>query len=604
MQGRPHRRVAAGVVLALACGCAPRQVEVVPPPLADGLGAVQLRLEGFGAPPRATQQAPSFARARLRIDGATMAAEKTTIVSFALGGSEMTIGNAPIGRNMVFVVEGLDSSDQPLPGARYGTVVDITPGATVSARVGALTTPRAEVVLALLAQDRAASRSVDQAFSVRLDDEALQSRLESERARLGLVHPVLFDASAIARAIASSAAPAATTAVVPPSDFSTFVREPGRVRVRLKGLPSGAKASVWLDDPISPKQQNLAAGLYDILPVAPGTWTLAVESPGGYATSRRVTVTSGLTGAVSEVEFDLGRWEVLPSLAKPLAAALCVPMTLQGVSSLVLVGGLDGVPAPDDVTRYATASCYAYDGTRMAPLPSLPAPLSFASGVVKDGRLYVLGGRTEAGELSSNIYGFNGSQWTTATSSTAFAGAASIAYGSSIYLFGGTMGHQGVAYDLDTGAFRDAPDMALAHVAPASVVYQERLYLFGGGNQSAPLPGSEVFDPTTNQWRVLANMPSERLGARAVVLGDRIYVIGGVDRNGAPSARVDVYDPAANTWSLFGALQTPRGAAAVGNLGGRIYVIGGCDGALATLIVSGAASAKPVAVGAVEALRP
>lgn len=601
--GRAYRGITAVLALAMACGCAPRPASVAPPPLAEGLGAVQLVLEGFGAPPRATQVAPTFAQALLHIDGATMPLEKTKVASFRLGGTEVAIGNVPIGRNMVFVVEGLDAMGQPIPGARYGTVVDVTPGATVSARVGALTTPRAEVVLALLAQDRAAGRTVDQALSVRLDDEALQSRLESERSRLGLVHPALFDAPAIARAIAALADPAATSSVAPPSDLTAYARAPGRIRFRLEGLPSASRAAVWLDDPISPRQQNLAGGTYELLPVAPGAWTLSAEAPGGFAVTVPVTVTAGLTGTVPEVVLDLGRWEALPALSKPLAAALCVPMTLDGAPTLVLAGGMDAVPAP--VTAYATSSCYAFDGTRVSPLPPLPEPRSFAAGAVSNGQLYVLGGLTEAGALAGDVHAFDGRTWSTvATSSTVFAGAASLAYGSSIYLFGGSLGDAGKEFDVAALKFRDAPGMALRRVAPASAVYQDKLYVFGGGNQDALLAGSEVFDPRTGRWTAIANVPVARFGARAAVLGNRIYVVGGVDSLGVPSDRVDVYDPAGNSWAPFGALATPRGVPAVGALDGQLFVLGGCDGKLGSLLAGAGGVDKPVPLGAIEVLRP
>lgn len=605
MERRPYKRMAMASVLALMVGCAPRPAAVVPSPLATGLGAVELHLEGFGEAPRATQVAPTFARARLHFDGASMPAEKAVTASFRLGASTLTIGNAPVGRNLVVMVEGLDAMDQPLPGARYGTVVDISAGATASALVGPLTTPRAEVVLALLAMDRAASRSVDMALSARLDDDALQARLDSERSRLGLVHPVLFDPAWIAGAIAQGANLTATTSLAPPSDLASGVREPGLVRVRLKGLPIGAKASVWLDDPISPKQQNLASGRYDILPVAPGTWSLSVQVPGGDATSVPVSVKPGLTATPSEILLDLGRWEVLPALAKPLAASLCVPMTLNGLPSLVMVGGIGHWPADPTITAYATPTCLSFDGARAAPLPFLPAPRSFASGGMVGGKLYVVGGLSEQAVPTNTVFAFDGKAWSeVATLSTSLAGAASMAYGSTLYLYGGTLREKGLAFDTATRQVRTLPAMDIVRFLPASAVYGDRLYMFGGGDEAGPVPGAQVFDPSTEQWSNISSMPAPRVGARAVAHGGRIYVIGGVDTAGMPSARVDVYDPLSDTWTLFGALETPRAVSAAGSLEGRLYVLGGSDGLLASLLVSGSAIDCPVPLGAVEALKP
>ncbi|HEY9854509.1 MAG TPA: kelch repeat-containing protein [Stenomitos sp.] len=604
MHGRSHKRIALGVALALVSGCAPRTASVLPPPTVSGLGAIELHLEGFGAAPRSTQLAPTFAKARLHFDGAAMPAEKARDAEFRLGASQLTVSNAPVGRNLVVMVEGLDSQDRVLPGARYGTVVDVTAGATVSAQVGPLTTPRAEVVLALLALDRTASRSVDQAFSARLDDDALQALLDSERARLGLVHPVLFDPASIARAIAATADPTATGPLAIPTDLSASVREPGELRVRVKGMPEGSKASVWLDDPISPKQQNLAAGRYDILPIAPGTWTLSAQSLDGTTLTLPVTVKSGLTPSSTEILLDMGRWDTVASMTKSLAASLCVPMTLGDVPSLVMVGGIGPWPTSPTDTAYAVPTCLSFDGSRMAALPSLPAPRSFASGAVVNGTLYAVGGLSEYAVPTRDVFAFDGRQWAAvATASAPVAGAASIAYGSTLYLFGGTLQDGGLAFDTDTGEFRDAPSMAVGRALPASAVYGDRLYVFGGGEQNTPLPNCQVFDPRTEQWLNLENMPVARCGARAIAYQDRIYVIGGVDASGRPSARVDVYDPATNTWSLFGALDTPRAVAAVGVVDDRIFVLGGCDGTLTKLLLEGSAADCPVPLRAVEVRR-
>lgn len=605
MHGRSHKRIALGVALAMLSGCAPRPASVAAPPLVTGLGTIALRLEGFGAAPRSTQVAPTFARARLHVDGAALLAAKEATVSFRLGATELKVGNAPVSPNVAVLIEGLDAQDRPLPGARYGTVVDVTPGATVSALVGPLTTPRADVVLALLAMDRAASRSVDQAFSARLDDAALQARLESERSRLGVVHPALFDAASIARAIAASADPTATTPLAPPSDLSSSVREPGQIRVRVKGLPVGTKASVWLDDPVSPKQQNLAPGGYDILPIAPGNWTLSALSADGRSISRAVTVPSGLATTPLEILLDLGRWDVLSSMSKAQAAALCVPMTLDGMPSLVMAGGIGPLPWSPGDTAYAVPTCLAFDGTRLAPLPSLPVRRSFASGAIVDGKLYLAGGLSEYALPTGDVFSFDGRQWlSVASASTPVAGAASIGYGTTLYLFGGTLRDGGLAFDVASGAFRSAPSMAISRVLAASAVYDDRLYVFGGGDQNTPLAAAQVFDPRTEQWSNLESLPVARVGARAVAHGNRIYVIGGVDSAGRPSARVDVYDPVSNSWSSFGALEIPRAVSSVGSLDGRLYVMGGCDGLLTRLLLEGLSAECPVPLGAVEASRP
>ncbi|RLE38138.1 hypothetical protein DRJ23_05055, partial [Candidatus Acetothermia bacterium] len=61
-------------------------------------------------------------------------------------------------------------------------------------------------------------------------------------------------------------------------------------------------------------------------------------------------------------------------------------------------------------------------------------------------------------------------------------------------------------------------------------------------------------------WTQVASMNHARNKCRAVALGGKIYVIGGVDadKNLAP---VEVYDPITDTWTVLG--DSPENAAAV-----------------------------------------
>jgi N-acetylneuraminic acid mutarotase len=86
------------------------------------------------------------------------------------------------------------------------------------------------------------------------------------------------------------------------------------------------------------------------------------------------------------------------------------------------------------------------------------------------------------------------------------------------------------------------------------------------------------FDPATRRYRQLAPMP-ERLNHMAIVAhGGLIYVIGGMGDllfGADPRDSVFVYDPKTNRWSTRAPMPTPRGAAATGVIGDTVYVAGG-----------------------------
>jgi N-acetylneuraminic acid mutarotase len=79
-------------------------------------------------------------------------------------------------------------------------------------------------------------------------------------------------------------------------------------------------------------------------------------------------------------------------------------------------------------------------------------------------------------------------------------------------------------------------------------------------------------------WVQKAPVPGEPVGASAVALDGKIYVMGGVVTP-SPSydntANVSVYDPVTNTWDSRASMHTARGFLATAVVNGKIYAIGG-----------------------------
>jgi hypothetical protein len=87
-----------------------------------------------------------------------------------------------------------------------------------------------------------------------------------------------------------------------------------------------------------------------------------------------------------------------------------------------------------------------------------------------------------------------------------------------------------------------------------------------------------VFDPESNAWSTLADMPTARSKASAAAVNGKLYVIGGWSATGAPVASVDVFDPVAGTWSTLAGVTNPAPRAAAGTAvaDGKVYLVGGC----------------------------
>jgi Kelch motif len=111
-------------------------------------------------------------------------------------------------------------------------------------------------------------------------------------------------------------------------------------------------------------------------------------------------------------------------------------------------------------------------------------------------------------------------------------------------------------------------------------VFNNKIYYAGGLANSAAVPWFDVYDPATNTWAQLPDMPTARDHFHAAVVNGKFYAIGG--RNvqiGAMTAVNQAFDFATGQWtSGLAPLPTPRGGFAAAGLGDEVLVIGGEGG--------------------------
>ena len=161
-----------------------------------------------------------------------------------------------------------------------------------------------------------------------------------------------------------------------------------------------------------------------------------------------------------------------------------------------------------------------------------------------------------------------------------------------IYLIGGTLVENAdprkkvwistvEVYDPKSNKWQRVSEMPTPRAYPMSTVVDGRIYVLGGysGNFNT-LRVVEVYDPKNDTWEQKQDMPSTRLWCGVEAVDESIYVIGGGVLNREPGAPgrldlVEVYDPKNDTWDKLAKMSTKReglGAAVVSN---RIYAIGG-----------------------------
>jgi len=79
----------------------------------------------------------------------------------------------------------------------------------------------------------------------------------------------------------------------------------------------------------------------------------------------------------------------------------------------------------------------------------------------------------------------------------------------------------------------------------------------GGFDGSVRHMSMERYDPTIDQWTLLASMSTGREGAGLVVANDMLYCIGGYDGLNLLNS-AERYDPNTGQWTLIASMSTRR----------------------------------------------
>lgn len=116
------------------------------------------------------------------------------------------------------------------------------------------------------------------------------------------------------------------------------------------------------------------------------------------------------------------------------------------------------------------------------------------------------------------------------------------------------------------------PDMPEGRMGHQVIAAEGKLFVIGGRGESSRVL---IYDRTTG-WKAGAAMPQKRDHLGAVLVGTKIYALGG--RDSRILDRVDVYDVTADTWSEGPRMpRATSGMAAELLSDGRIHVVGGED---------------------------
>jgi N-acetylneuraminic acid mutarotase len=295
-------------------------------------------------------------------------------------------------------------------------------------------------------------------------------------------------------------------------------------------------------------------------------------------------------GATSDAQRDSVTGDPMGwTTGAPVAQGAIQETAAVGVAGKIyLLGGFDdneGIVARVQV--YDTAANTWSDG------PALPRAVHHANAVTDGTTIYVLGALsgqnfTAIGD-SYKLDPASDTQWTAIKSMTTGrergAAVAGIV-GGKIYLAGGfrALAASDLVDVYDPGADSWTPLAALPatrdHACGAAIGSE---LIFAGGRTvqtNSPRPDVWSYTPSTDAWTPREPMPTGRGGMGCGAIGNKLYTTGGEGNPASPTGvfpDVEAFDPATNTWTELANMPNPKHGVAGAVWDGALYLCGGAD---------------------------
>ncbi len=218
--------------------------------------------------------------------------------------------------------------------------------------------------------------------------------------------------------------------------------------------------------------------------------------------------------------------------------------------------------------------------------PPLPQPNNHGMAAGVNGKVYLIGGQTTADDPSyvDTVYELDpaGGAWVEkARMPTARSAGVAVVHEGKIYVAGGRppRGHDFAVYDPAADTWEVLPNLPIQRNHLTGAAINARIHVAGGrqGSGLSPLmtTAHEVYDPQARTWTTAAPMLRARSGMNGVMARGCFHVWGG-EGPGGMFPDHDYYDPRTDQWSRLADMPLPvhgvYGSAFVDDL---IWVSGG-----------------------------
>jgi hypothetical protein len=323
-----------------------------------------------------------------------------------------------------------------------------------------------------------------------------------------------------------------------------------------------------------------ADGRFELRNLPVGSATIVTTADGYEQRSDNMNLYAGTNARdVVLTRVDLGVWGMRANL---LVANSEFPLA-ESNGKLYVLGGY---PASRVTSRTVQIYDIASDSWQLGP--ELPQPNNHGMAAAVNGKIYLIGGQTtddqQGATAVATVYELDPARGTwieKAQMPTARSGGVAVMHGGKIYVAGGRVprGNDFAVYDPAADQWEVLPGLPSQrnHITGAAI--NGRIHIVGGrlGNGLSPLKSdaNEVFDPQTRTWTTAAPMLRGRSGINGVMARGCFHVWGGEATTGMTPDH-DYYDPRSNTWTSLRNMPIPIhgvvGSAFVNDL---IWVTGG-----------------------------
>ncbi|KAM3852711.1 kelch-like protein 29 isoform 1-T1 [Vipera latastei] len=198
----------------------------------------------------------------------------------------------------------------------------------------------------------------------------------------------------------------------------------------------------------------------------------------------------------------LDNWNLVSRMTVPR----CRHNSLVYDGKIYTIGGLGVAGNVDHVERYDTIT------NQWETVAPLPKAVHSAAATVCGGKIYVFGGVNEAGRAAGVLQSYipQTNAWSFIESpmiDNKYAPAVTL--NGFIFILGGAYARATTIYDPEKGNIKAGPNMNHSRQFCSAVVLDGKIYATGGivSSEGPALGNMEAYDPNTNTWTLLPNMP-------------------------------------------------------------------------------------------------